>query len=55
MKSNELKKGDKCIVIAGTHNGKLGLVQNLHHSKKGHITIIVLQSNRVRFKTLVEM
>ncbi len=50
--SNELKNGDQCIVIGGTHKGKSGIVQDLNTSKTGHITITVLQKNGVRFKTL---
>jgi ribosomal protein S4E len=51
-KSKKLKNGDQCIVIGGTHKGKSGTVQDLNTSKTGHITITVLQSNGVRFKTL---
>ena len=53
MKSNiELKDGDKCEVIAGTHIGKLGIVRDMKTSKTGHVTITVVQANGVRFKTL---
>ena len=51
-KSNELKNGDQCVVVGGTHKGKSGIVQDLNTSKTGHITITVLQKNGVRFKTL---
>lgn len=51
-KTQKLKNGDHCIVIGGTHKGKSGIVQDLKTSKTGHITITVLQSNGVRFKTL---
>jgi len=47
-----LKDGDHCKVIAGTHAGKSGTVQDINTSKTGHITITVLQANGVRFKTL---
>ncbi len=47
-----LKNGDHCKAIAGTHKGKSGIVQDLKTSKTGHITITVLQSDGVRFKTL---
>ncbi len=47
-----LKNGAYCIIIAGTHKGKSGTVQDLKTSKTGHITITVLQENGVRFKTL---
>jgi ribosomal protein S4E len=49
---NELKNGDHCLVVGGTHKGKSGIVQDLNTSKTGHITITVLQDNGVRFKTL---
>ena len=47
-----LKDGDFCKVIEGTHKGKSGFVQDIKTSKTGHITITVLQKNGVRFKTL---
>ena len=50
--SADLKDGDHCKVIAGTHAGKSGTVQDINTSKTGHITITVLQANGVRFKTL---
>ena len=52
MKKNELKEGDFCEVIAGTHKGKLGTATDLNISKTGHLTITVVQENGVRFKTL---
>lgn len=52
MTTTNLKDGDFCKVIAGTHKGKSGVVQDLNTSKTGHITITVLQKNGVRFKTL---
>ncbi|MBP6185807.1 MAG: KOW motif-containing protein [Saprospiraceae bacterium] len=48
----QLKNGDQCMVIGGTHKGKSGIVQDLKISKTGHITITVLQKSGVRFKTL---
>jgi len=51
-KQNEIKNGDQCLVIGGTHKGKSGIVQDLNTSKTGHITITVLQDTGVRFKTL---
>jgi ribosomal protein S4E len=50
--SEKLKDGDQCMVVAGTHTGKSGVVKDLHISKTGHLTITVEQKNRVRFKTL---
>jgi ribosomal protein S4E len=53
MKQEEkLKDGDQCMVIAGTHAGKSGIVRDINKSKTGHITITVEQKNGVRFKTL---
>jgi len=51
-KVSGLKDGDQCKVIGGTHIGKSGIVRDINTSKTGHITITVLQSNGVRFKTL---
>ncbi len=48
----ELKDGDECTVINGTHKGKAGTVHDIKTSKTGHITITVKQENGVRFKTL---
>ena len=48
----QLKDGDHCKVVTGTHKGKSGTVRDIHTSKTGHITITVVQENGVRFKTL---
>lgn len=48
----ELKDGDFCRVIRGTHIGKSGTVHDVHLSKTGHVTITVKQQNGERFKTL---
>jgi ribosomal protein S4E len=50
--TKELKNGDSCIVIGGTHKGKSGMVADLNTSKTGYITITVVQDNGARFKTL---
>lgn len=47
-----LKDGDFCRVVAGTHKGKSGYVKDINTSKTGHITITVVQKSGVRFKTL---
>lgn len=55
MKTNttpQLKDGDHCVVLAGTHKGKSGKVRDIHTSKTGYITITVEQQNGDRFKTL---
>ncbi|MBV9989272.1 MAG: KOW motif-containing protein [Chitinophagaceae bacterium] len=48
----ELKDGDQCTVVGGTHAGKSGTVRDINTSKTGHITITVEQKNGIRFKTL---
>lgn len=48
----KLTEDNFCIVTAGTHKGKSGLVRDINTSKSGHITITVLQDNGARFKTL---
>jgi ribosomal protein L24 len=49
---SNLKDGDKCKVINGTHKGKSGIVRDVNTSKTGHITITVVQKDGERFKTL---
>ena len=49
---HEIKNGDYCTVVAGTHSGKSGLVEDRNTSKTGHVTITVRQDSGVRFKTL---
>jgi ribosomal protein S4E len=51
-KSENLKDGDFCKVVTGTHKGKSGLVRDINTSKTGHITITVVQKSGVKFKTL---
>jgi ribosomal protein S4E len=48
----KLNDGDQCIVVAGTHTGKSGIVRDINKSKTGYITITVEQKSGVRFKTL---
>jgi ribosomal protein S4E len=50
--SKKIKDGAQCKVVAGTHAGKSGKVQDINTSKTGHVTITVLQASGVRFKTL---
>jgi len=49
-----LKDGDQCEVIAGTHAGKSGRVEDMKTSKTGHVTVTVRQKNDVCFKTLAK-
>jgi len=51
---NELKDGDHCLVVGGTHKGKSGTVRDINTSKTGHVTITVVQANGERFKTLAK-
>lgn len=52
METKDLKDGDKCKVIGGTHKGKSGKVTDINLSKTGHLTVTVIQESGVRFKTL---
>lgn len=52
MDLSDLKDGDFCKVIAGTHKGKKGTVHDIKISKSGEITITVKQDDGVHFKTL---
>ncbi len=50
--SEMVANGDACRVIAGTHKGKSGTVEDWKLSKSGHATITVRQADGVRVKTL---
>lgn len=52
QKVKQVRNGDQCTVIAGTHKGKSGKVSDLKTSKTGHVTITVEQKNGVKLKTL---
>ena len=52
VETTQLKDGDLCTVVKGTHAGKSGTVSDINTSKSGNITITVTQKNNVRFKTL---
>ena len=55
MKSkSEVKDGDRCDVVGGTHAGKWGSVRDVNTSNTGHVTITVVQENGERFKTLAK-
>jgi len=51
----KLNDGDKCMVIAGTHVGKSGIVRDIHTSKTGHITITVEQKTEFDSRHLARM
>ncbi|WP_265529615.1 KOW motif-containing protein [Sphingomicrobium marinum] len=44
--------GDRCRVVAGTHKGRSGTVEDLNRSKGGNITVTVRDEHQERFKTL---
>jgi len=50
----QVKDGDSCEVVGGTHAGKSGTVRDLKKSKTGHLTITVVQKDGERFKTLAK-
>ncbi|WP_062291223.1 KOW motif-containing protein [Demequina phytophila] len=52
MADAEIRDGDRCEVVAGTHAGKSGVVADLKTSKTGAVTITVVQDTGERFKTL---
>jgi ribosomal protein S4E len=52
--AENLKDGAKCKVIGGTHDGKSGKVKDIKTGKTGHVSITVVQSDGVRFKTLAK-
>ncbi len=52
--ANTVKNGSHCTVIGGVHAGKSGIVQDMHTSKTGHVTVTVVQANGEKFKTLAK-
>ena len=52
--SGKVVDGAKCKVIGGVHTGKSGTVRDIKTGKTGHVSITVVQSNGVRFKTLAK-
>lgn len=49
---SEIRNGDCCQVIAGTHKGRSGTVEDWNLSKSGNATITVREESGARFKTL---
>jgi ribosomal protein S4E len=47
-----MQNGEPCRVIAGTHKGKSGTLEDRNVSKGGTVTITVRQVDGTRFKTL---
>ena len=54
MATMNMKDGDYCEVVGGTHAGKSGTVRDIKTSKTGHVTITVVQKGGIRFKTLAK-
>jgi len=52
--SIDVKNGDYCEVVAGTHKGKSGRVEDLKTSKTGAVTITVRLADDDRIKTLAK-
>jgi len=50
--SGKVADGAQCKVIGGVHAGQFGTVADIRTGKTGHISITVVQSSGVRFKTL---
>ena len=50
--NGEVANGDACEVIAGTHKGRRGTVEDWKLSKTGHATITVRDTSGERFKTI---
>ena len=50
--ASDVRNGDRCTVVKGTHAGKAGVVEDRNLSKTGHVTITVRQADGARFKTL---
>ena len=49
---DDVRDGDHCLVVAGTHKGRSGIVEDRKASKTGHVTITVREAGGERFKTL---
>lgn len=52
MDNGSVTNGDSCEVIAGTHKGRSGTVEDWNTSKSGNVTITVREASGERFKTL---
>ena len=50
--AEDIANGEACEVIAGTHKGKAGTVEDRKLSKTGHATITVRLPDGDRVKTL---
>jgi ribosomal protein L24 len=52
--TNSVRNGDQCDVVAGTHKGKSGRVEDLKTSKTGAVTLTVRLADDDRIKTLAK-
>jgi len=52
MAGDGVRNGVSCEVVAGSHAGKAGIIEDRNTSKTGHVTITVRQAKGERFKTL---
>jgi ribosomal protein S4E len=52
--STDVRNGNYCEVVAGTHKGKSGRVEDLKTSKTGAVTITVRLADDDRIKTLAK-
>jgi ribosomal protein S4E len=50
--SEEVRDGDYCLVVVGTHAGRSGVVEDRKTSKTGHVTITVRRDGGEKFKPL---
>ena len=49
-----LRDGARCMVVAGSHAGKAGVVRDINLGKTGFTTMTVVQSRGERFKALAK-
>jgi len=52
VSGDDVSNGDHVLVVAGTHAGRSGTVEDRNTSKTGHVTITVREAGGERFKTL---
>jgi ribosomal protein S4E len=52
--ATSVENGDYCEVVAGTHKGKSGTVEDRKTSKTGAVTITVRLADDDRIKTLAK-
>jgi ribosomal protein S4E len=48
------KDGASYRVNGGVHEGKYGIIRDIKTGKTGHVSIAVIQSGTVKFKTLAK-